>query len=736
MGLITARTNPHETGWDETNFEDDGSGSSQAVDPASDAVAIFDTAFEETNASASTTGTICKVTFGGGLEDNSRVRVLYDWIDSNHYRYAELHVGGLPLFAELKNDVVRLYKVVGGVTTQVSGTTPVRFLQQEAGDLRHYLFQARGTSFYPALTVLAVGDQHLVKVSLRDGIDDHARDLHDWIVLQETDTRHAGVWSGGGKVGVMLVGGAHTTVVRSVQAMLMDAFLCDPVNGDDTASGSFLAPKRSLGGIRATETPGLMDVVRENDIGFVKDGVIQQSIDTNPAAPGSFAVVNFPTAQVSFEDCPVITNYGNHTPIWRSNNSTGCLHFKGSVYYYYIRGLDLDGNLIAKDTVKLWAQAPSNSGETPHYWRFDLGRTRRSGGGSARNNILIGHGTFSGESTPNNYEQFHHFIDWESAFGTEDVNAQGSHGFYCEAGRNVVEYCHFHSNEGNGAKFSYGTSTGRNGVKMTNHNIFRFCRAHGNELWGLLVYAGINNRIDFNVVWENCTRTSPIAGIGAWNGAEQTYIRNNVAYRNGFAGSNNSNLAVHARFNSHTPGPTWIDANTLYGGRGYNVTVLRDSTEQMGPVHLTNTVMRGASTADELISAGLSYATNAHNWRQSDGDPAFTNVEADEYTIRSDSPLRDAGADQAWSLPVDHRRATIPQNLARSIGAYDVLNPLPAQLNWEAPGRQGLVGQPVLLAPQVVDVGGRARVATVLIQDGQLSLIAADGVTVEVEEAS
>lgn len=721
MAAITVRTNPHGAGWTANNFEDNGAGLSQATDSGTDADGTFDTALVETNSASSTTATVAKVTLDGGLEAASEIWLRYDIIDANTFRYVKLKLQSLTLFADVKNDEVELWNVVGGVHALVPPDTTTRRLGLSPGDLRHYLMEIRAaTGLYPTISITASMDQHIVKISAKDSIDDHARDTYDRMILKATSTRNAAIWTTGGKVGVRLIGGTHSNVVRQFQAMLMDAWYADPVNGNDANAGSWQAAKKSWGGQGNQSLTGLLDVVRENDIGFIRGGTLTESIVNTAGYPAAYSVINFPTAQTSFEDSPFVTTYGNEVLHWRTQHGGGNLEIKGSVNWITLSGkINIDARSAAPDNfengycVKLWGQSVGGSGITSKHWRFQDIELSNSG----ESCMLLNHGIFSGTITPNDYEQWHELLDLD-VHGARDLPAttQGSHGLYLEPSYTLVEYSLLHDNEGNGMKFSYGTPSGFNGVKLTNHNIARFNYAYDNWHWGFLTYAGKDNKLDYNQARHCAWKVTGNHGLGVYEGAETTHVRHNVAWNCGheIAGQTNANFGctIGGGASASIPGPIYFDNNTAFGGRGYNFSIVKvQSSSILGPVHLTNSVFGSPEVADLNLDLNATLATNENNWWSTDPAPKWKNpvltANAD-FQLEDDSPLVNAGQDFAWSSVIDHRRLPIPQNVSRTIGAYDVENPLPVELVVTVnPTHAGSILTDISMMPVVGDPGNR-----------------------------
>jgi len=179
------------------------------------------------------------------------------------------------------------------------------------------------------------------------------------------------------------------------------------------------------------------------------------------------------------------------------------------------------------------------------------------------------------------------------------------HGFYIATSRNLVEYCNIHHNSDYGGKFYQSQKLGGGGT--ANYNIFRYSITHdngqnttimsvgwllssgiGNQAYGNIAYneqVGLSiggdatdtllyNNIAYNnslygikvfgafggsenaMVYNNTVYDNPLYGIAVMDGAENTVVKNNIAYKNGTKKS--SNIWLH-----HDQSPGTVVENNL-----------------------------------------------------------------------------------------------------------------------------------------------------------------------------
>lgn len=647
MAARTSINLPHVSGW--TNhanggFQNDGSGYSQPTSYAADRGAIYDTALTEDGTNW-TTGTWFGVEYGGGFENGAVWQQIYDWVDWNNYRYVKIKWGGVTLFNDVYHDCVQLWKVVAGVHSQLTSDDALGILQEEAGHLRTYKLQNRG-SVYPKVAILTAKDQHIVFVSVKDTITattgPHERDREYMPVLKATDTRT----TTSGKTGLYSVAGSQTIVARACKAELVTLKWQKTAanGGSDSNSGSFTSPYLT--------SAKLVKNTLANGFGFSCAG-------THTGIVSNISGGSTPSG-TSHEDKPWIFGYSTDAVIWRGN-STAVYYVKGNVQYRGFYGMEWDGNDTTKDVLYLWAQAAGGSGLTPKYHDFHRIHFRRARNG---NNILIIHGTFSGTATGSEYNQYHHWMDCTSSETTDaDFGVNGAHGFYCESSYNVVEFCTLRDNQGDGGKFSLGTLY--NGQQTTHYNIFRFNHVHDNRLWGLLTYNGTNNYIDFNLVWNCADYRDNDGGVGTLYGTENICIRGNRIRNCGYSlgtGPIGGGLLITSQNNQTSTGPTYIDGNLIDSCPGIGFAWKRNASQSMGNLHYTNNVEYNNGT-DRSLSAGLTLTTNANNHQTVDGDPLWNNAAARDYTLQNlSSPLIEAGNAQTWTILVDALFQDRPQD--------------------------------------------------------------------------
>jgi hypothetical protein len=182
----------------------EASGSLIADNSAINCGLLRNAVFTETNTNAAigTKGTIHKFTLGNTPTDGSKIRFIVRWVDANNYHYAELHKGGITIFADLKNDRVTLWKRAAGLEAQIGGSTALLDGQIATGDMRHGVFEAGD-----AVTIMKCLNQYVVKVSATDPLD--GVDWVDLIHLTESDgavaaeVRQAGVIFVGGNTSLL-----------------------------------------------------------------------------------------------------------------------------------------------------------------------------------------------------------------------------------------------------------------------------------------------------------------------------------------------------------------------------------------------------------------------------------------------------------------------------------------------------------------------------------------------------
>lgn len=659
-------SDPLTTGDGWTIFEgtgfSEGSGYATPKSYAADQGMVWSTAFTEDGTNFST-GLIAKWEFddsGSNWTDGAVWRGIVRYQDANNYDYVKIMWGGLSIYTDLNDDGVELWTVRSGTHTQMTADSGVYYKLSAAGHLGHYQLQNRSTTFYPSVTLLCMRDMYAVMVSAKDPY--HNFDQKDFVVMwaRATPATYAG------KVGLYSVAGTQTVVCRSVQAQLVNLKWVAKT-GSDSNAGTYTAPYLTL--VKAVAETSA------NEYAVVRVGSYTETL--------SYASHTIPLG-TSTEDRPRLFTYGNEVVTFRaSGTSTGCINVRGDYSYRGWHGFDFDGAYARDNTdvIKLWAQAVGGSGATTKYWEFSHCLLRRPHG---LNCLFIGQGTFYSGSSPfdqspttSEYEQFHHVHRCEFKEGSPQGSSNPGGGIYNEASKCVFEYFTSHNHGENGGRSRYGTSTGLNGVKVTNNNITRFAKLYNNEQYGWYVGSGANNVMDYILSYSNGTTDG--SGLAVLGGADTTYVRWNVTYDNGKAGTEHGNIAIELSSTSDIDGPVIIDHNVSYGGKKYGIAALDSGSGTPGTYRITNNVDRSNGTTDFFTNGSSSWATDTNNHDSNDSDPLWNDPANGDFTLQNvSSPLVEGGSVESWTLPYDFGRRPVPQDNgsnAADIGPYEYPEP-------------------------------------------------------------
>lgn len=640
--------------------------------PTTTSTLISDTALVEVDSASSTVGSQVRVTVNGGLEVGSKVRAILEYTDQNNYTFAELEKGGITVFADLRNDRLRIGKRESGVERWLTGATPLADGQQDYGDLRNYTVTAGGT-----LTLMKVLDMYVAKASLTDAEDGlHENDV---IIAQEFDGPATATTK---KVGVQMVGSVHTNTIGLLQGGLITAKFCSPA-GNDSNTGAENAPYLTI--------KKLMENVAVNQLGVIAAGTYNEAVGQGGASPlNSTTLAN----GTSYEDAPLFMARGT---VVQAANATAVYYVKGAASFRYFYGWTMDGNTNSNYGVKLFAQADGGSGLVPKRFRFHRMEVMRAKSGG---NVELNHGTFFGEPTAAEHDQYHHFLDCVIRDGDSALTvSQGTHGFYVESSRNKVEWSRLANNEGDGLKFFFGTAGGFAGVPVSNHNMIRYCRVEDNGQYGIILSGGVNNYAHNNVITGGNIRTlfgggsSVGVGLMIGFGAINNWAWNNVAFQNAGAG-----FSVEGVFGAQVTGAKLIN-NTAHDNK-YNFQIVTSSspaTAQPDDILFLNNVANGfsagglnfafvanssASTTNPSHATNLTFTTNHESVNVGDpfgaifGDPLFMDEVSGDFRLTStSSPLYQAGTNPTAYLTADFDRRPVPQSAAYEIGAFAYPSP-------------------------------------------------------------
>ena len=618
---------------------------------------IYDPPFLETYNGTESVGVIFKFTLGGNCEPGSTVRYIYNYVDINNYRYIQAEFGFFP--SPQFSDRVSLWKRVSGVDSELS-TEPLKYRQRGRGDLRHFFLRAGSD-----LTIIKGRFNHMVRFSTLDSIAHHQFHAEDDILMQESDPSVPDLVTNG-RMGIQFVGGSHANTLQKVQGQLITCRLAS-VGGDDTSTGTFDAPLRTIGELHRQTQP--------NDIGYIENGSFNEYIN-NIGQFGGALQLNEGT---SHEDAPIIAAQPQSTVNW-TTPGVACLLVRNDGFFHTWWGINFDASGAA-EAINIFGQAVGGSGNTPKYLSFENCQAQRASVGA---NIFVNQGVLFTGTTPFDqpptaidYEQFHRFIDVES-FDSAGTTPQGIHGFYSEGAYNRVEYCHFHDNDGDGGKNRHGSREGVGGVSVGGHNILRFCHIHDNTRYGWIISRGVDNIMDFNDVHDNGQSGLTIEiGLTAFGG-ERAWCCNNIVARNGALATGYSDISIqNLGFGPALDmlGPIYVFNNVCYQAKEYGFHTFMDNTAStVQNLFLANNVFYLAAVQDKLFDPGTIVAEDTNNHVTSDGDPRFTDPGNGDFRLAADSPLVDGGVDRSTFIdPRDYEGNLRPFGTGWDIGAFELV---------------------------------------------------------------
>lgn len=654
---FTGSSNPLSTGdgWrvtQGTGFQETG-GYALPKSYAADQEMVSTTTYSE-DATNWSTGLITKFEFEdtlGAWDDGTVWHCIVRWLDANNYDYVKVYWGGLSIYTDLNDDGVELWSVRSGVHAQVSASHAVDPRLSVAGHAGHYQFRNRSTTLYPAITVVCARDMYLIKATMKD--PHHSYDVEDYVLMYATLTPA----TYNGAVGIRSVAGTQSIVCRSVKAQLVNVAWTHGATGNDANAGHYNAPYKTV--------KKLVEETTVNEYGFVRSGTYTETFSSGTAT--------FPKG-TSQEDKPWIAAYSNHVV----NMASSYISVHGDYSYRGWCGLAFDAAyaVLNRDIFKLDAQAIGGTGATTKYWDWAYCSFQRPHG---LNCIFIGQGTWYTGTAPYNqspttaeYVQGHRIYKGEMQKGSAQTSSNPGGGLYNEASSVLFEYMHSHDHGENGGRHRYGTSTGVNGVRVTNNNVTRFCKFYNNEQYGFYVGSGDGNVMDFNESYDNGTTDG--SGLAVLAGATSAYVRCNIAYRNGATGTQHGNIVIES-FSGGTITDVYMDRNTSYGGYNYGIANLQSGAGVTTGARITNNVDYGNTNTAFSTTGTASWATDANNWDDANGDPKFTDPTSSDFTLLSSSSLIEGGSAQAWTLTSDFWRRPSPQTVVIDIGATEFPDP-------------------------------------------------------------
>lgn len=627
-------------------------GSAVPSTPASDSSLYKDAANVEVSNTSSLTGTTAKITLSGGLEEGSKIRV---WLgtDEDNNVYAELEKGGVTVFSDLKDDIIRLGRRTSGVDALISDDTPLQYLQRERGHLRHYRMQA-GDKF----SLTKVLNQYIVKFSPTDPIDGRDTTVEDMIILSETDGAASAASS---KIGFTLKGGTHTNGIALFQGGSITAKVTS-TTGSDANNGTYSSPYQTL--------KHLMENVQVNQVGFIRGGTYSEGVGEGIGEPFNSTFYN----GTSWEDAPLFMPFGEESVQQNYSGAGANYYIKGFMTYRYLYNWVMDGQDAARDIIKVWAQNAGSSGVTPNRCRLHRMTTRKVGGHSGTSNpgsaVSFSLGVFSGTANADDINKYHHLIDCDMSDNDFVSSSKtGGTGMYSQGSYYVMEYCQTNNNFGDGYKiFDSDNVPGYGQYATCNFNIVRFHRSNGNRLYGGLNSSGTGN-ITHSGIYANSTDASSGSGIMIGYGGLNALVYNNICYGNAAAG-----ISIEVNFGPGDITGAKIINNTCYGNN-WNFQIIGSTHAVVTPLFKNNTAHSAVTANFRNTATSTPTFTNNHEDASTGfgsvfGDPLFNNLLTFDFRLKDGSPLRTSGADASSDgVAQDFERKPLPQG-SWHIGAY------------------------------------------------------------------
>lgn len=400
-------------------------------------------------------------------------------------------------------------------------------------------------------------------------------------------------------------------------------------------------PKATIGNGMGCLSPG--------DTLFVRTGTYVESFPSGTVPSGNSSGASGST----WPNQVRIANYNGET-VWVKPGVTGwVIQFANAQQYIEFDGINLDGENVDFDTVKINA---IDAGNNAHHIRFKnltaLGTERCQNLLTSGCHVFIATALYSGAIGGNE------FINVSVLRHRMPSTGYFSHAFYIQSSFNIIDHCLIDDTvggwSGNGIQLFNGQAPGGTTV---NNNTVRYCiirnltntvdRQRGIEIG----FQAQNNLIYGNLIYNLTGAVNPTAGIRFEGTGHQIY--NNTTY----------DISAHGI--------------RMDGGSGH---ILR------------NNISWGNATNFEIISGTVSASSN----NLGDTETGWTNDDPDfitpgsDFHLQSVSPARNTGSNIAAvsNLVVTDIDGTArPQESQYDIGAYEfkVASPTPPTLTITAP---------------------------------------------------
>lgn len=305
---------------------------------------------------------------------------------------------------------------------------------------------------------------------------------------------------------------------------------------------------RSCSEAQSVSTPkatinGGVGCLSAGDTLVVRAGTYTESLGTGAVPSG-----NSWTSKVR------IANYNGETVWMRPNaGASRVLEFAGSQQYIEFDGINLDGTNATYDTVKINAIA---SGNNAHHIRIQnaelLGITGTGDPGNGGMSFIVlctqlAPGLLGGN-------EFINLVVHRGGGGTCG-NCDFSHGFYINSADNLIERNTIYDVKGNGVQIYNGNAGNTANNNTVRYNVIRDLTSPTGRHRGVIVGSGTGNKVYSNLIYNIIGTAEPTAGIEVYASgnaeiynntiygvnyhgirvdaeAQNTVIRNNIAYRN------------------------------------------------------------------------------------------------------------------------------------------------------------------------------------------------------------
>jgi len=405
-------------------------------------------------------------------------------------------------------------------------------------------------------------------------------------------------------------------------------FYVSQVDGSNSYNGLFPTFQGGLNGPKLTINAGVALLSAGKSLG-VRTGTYIESFEIGSIPSGT-----------SWNSKVRIANY-NSEVVWMKPGlgSNRVMEFSNSQQYIEIDGINLDGEFISFDVVKINCVTTATEA---HHIRFKN---------------LTALGTLNGQAAFNTGQ--HVFLLTALALGAQGgnefqsvtarrnpgtVGEQGfSHAFYVQSANNLIEFCIVDGSQG----------WGGNGVQMYNGNIGPYPNNN-------TIRYNIIKNIDTIALGTRANRGILVGGSGGQNNKIYGNLINTVRAVQSWAGGiqigggNNTELYNNTVYNCAPNG-------FMLGDEGGTNIIVRNNIAWNNAINVN--VVGGVTVSSNNIGS------TATGW--SFVDPQFVNAAGGNFNITSTSPCRNTGFNTSSSVPTSINGVSRPQEGVMDIGAFE-----------------------------------------------------------------